>query len=147
MLTTATNRMPKWLMKWSMMSSAYRLVVVLNSSVLATAAGTATARTAVIRDNSNLSRTAAITTSSTEMSDVMPAMTSDTKNNTPSNAPAGASLMIVGNAMNARPMPPSWAAAPGSPPVDDAMNPSAAKTPIPRSEERRVGEEARNARE
>jgi hypothetical protein len=46
-----------------------------------------------------------MTTSITLTSEVMPAMTSDPKNRTPSSAPAGASLMIVGKAMKARPMP------------------------------------------
>ena len=40
-----------------------------------------------------------------EIIEVTPANTSEPKNNTPINAPIGAWLMMVGNAINAKPIP------------------------------------------
>ena len=107
-------------------------LVVEKSTRLSTAAGTPTTSVAPLRDISNLSRTAEMTTSITETSDVMPAITSDPKNRTPMNAPAGASEMIAGKAMNARPIP-SVATSETAVSFAWAMKPSAAKTPMPAS--------------
>ena len=67
-----------------------------------------------------------------DTSEVRPAKMSDRKKRTPKIAPPGISLMIVGNAMKARPTPllttsstPTLAAC--------AMKPSAANTPTPAS--------------
>ena len=48
---------------------------------------------------------AATMTSTMEIIEVMPANTSEPKNNTPISAPIGAWLMMVGKAMKAKPMP------------------------------------------
>ncbi len=87
METIATRRMPNWLMKWSTMSSTCRPLVVDRKATLSTAIGTVTAKVAVRRVSSNLSRTAEITTSATEISEVSPAMTSEVKNSTPMTGP------------------------------------------------------------
>src|SRR5680860_1175448 len=104
MLTTATSKMPKRLMKWSAVSRIGTPVVV-DSRTLAAAAGTPTTSDAVARPRSSLSRTAEITTSITLTREVKPATTSDPKNSTPIRAPAGAWEMIAGNATKARPSP------------------------------------------
>src|SRR5664279_4336291 len=132
MLATATRRMPYRLMKWSRMSSTYSPLVVLKKTRLTTAAGAPTATVAPIRESSNLSRTAEITTSMTLTSEVTPAKTRDPKKSTPISAPAGASLMIAGKATNANPSP-SAATSSTATPDACAMKPSAAKTPIPAS--------------
>ena len=72
------------------------------------------------------------TTSMTEMREVTPARTRLAKNRTPIRAPAGASLMIVGKAMNASPSP-SVATSLTATPLACAMKPRAAKTPMPAS--------------
>ncbi len=82
---------------------------------------------------SNLSRTAEMTTSIMLISEVIPAITSEPKNSTPISAPAGASLMIAGKAMNASPTPPPLATSPTGSPLSWAMNPRAANTPMPAS--------------
>ena len=84
------------------------------------------------RDISNLSRTAEITTSMTLTSEVTPATTSEPKNRTPISAPAGASLMIAGKAMKASPRPSVATSSTGCRSAV-AMNPRAAKTPMPAS--------------
>ncbi len=79
------------------------------------------------RDQPVLSFTAETTTSRIEISEVRPAIAREPKNSTPSRAEAGASEMIVGKAMNARPRPDSATSPTGEP---AARKPSAAKTPM-----------------
>ena len=107
-------------------------MVVPNSSTEAVIIGTPTTKVAATRLVFSLSCTAAITTSSTEINEVSPANTSEPKNSRPISAPAGAWLMMVGNAIKARPMPPA-ATSPTCCPLAVAIKPSAANTPIPAS--------------
>ncbi len=71
----------------------------------------------------NFSDTAAKHTSASEMSDVIPATVKDKKNNTPNNDDIGNSFIICGNTTNASPTTGT--------PMLFAINPRAAKTPIP----------------
>lgn len=64
------------------------------------------------------------------MRDVIPATVNDKKNNTPNNGDIGNSLIICGNTTNARPTPALATLSTGTPMLF-AINPRAAKTPIP----------------
>ena len=57
------------------------------------------------RDTSNLSATAETTTSMMEISEVTPARKSEPKKRMPKRPPKGMRLIMVGKAMNARPIP------------------------------------------
>ena len=122
--------MPYSLAHLSITSSSGRPIVVENRTVETIAIGTHTSRVEETRARPNLSWTAAITTSTMEISEVKPASTSEPKKSTPISAPAGASEMIVGKAMNARPTPATTTSSIATP-WACAMKPSAENTPMP----------------
>ena len=105
-------------------------MVVGNSARETIASGTVTTRTAGTRVRPSLSWKPAMMTSTIEISEVNPAKVRAPKNRTPIRVPAGASEMIVGKAMKARPMP-LVATSPTATPDALAMKPRAAKTPMP----------------
>lgn len=107
-------------------------VVVASSEVEISAIGTPTRTMARVLETPNLSRTPAMTTSMMEIIDVTPANTNEPKNSTPISDPPGASEMIVGNATNAN-VRPEETTSPTPTPCACAMNPRAAKTPMPAS--------------
>ena len=75
---------------------------------------------------------AATTTSTMEIIEVNPAKTSDAKNSAPRSGPKDVDDTMLGNAMNASPMPPAATSSMGWP-VACMRNPSAANTPMPAS--------------
>src|SRR5665648_214635 len=84
-----------------------------------------------VRDTLNLSCIAAMNVSTNEINDDSPAKTSEPKNNTPkSSLKPGNEFIISGNTTNAKPIP---AVATSSIGTFDcvAINPNAAKTPMP----------------
>ena len=103
--TRAATTMPNELTNLSETSSRFRPVVVEKPRVERTAMGMPTASVPATRPRPSLSCTAAMMTSRMEMRDVKPASRSEPKKSAPMSAPSGAWLMIVGNAINARPMP------------------------------------------
>ena len=122
--------MPYWLTQLSNTSSTAMPIVVGKMMVENTASGTVTARVAAMRPIPNLSWIAAMITSTMEISEVNPASTREPKNSTPITAPPGASPMMAGKAMKARPMPDSTTSSRATP-WAWAMNPRAENTPIP----------------
>ena len=112
------------------MSSRFSPLVVENMAREITALSPTTTRTVVHRPQPILSFTAETTTSRMEISEVKPARTREPKKSTPISAPIGASEMMAGNAMNARPMPDSTTSAICTP-LACAMKPRAEKTPMP----------------
>ena len=126
----AMDTMPTLLVNLSMISRLTMPPVLAKSASDKTVMMTPMVMAVCFRGKFSLSRTADTTTSNRENNEVKPAMVSEPKNSTPKMAPPGISLMMVGKAINARPMPleaasftvvPLWA----------AMNPSAENTPMP----------------
>ena len=89
-----------------MTSNIGKPVVVPNSTVEINIIGKPTVKVAATRLNFSLSWIAAMITSITEMKEVNAAKVNEPKNNTPNTEPNGASLIMVGKAMKANPIPP-----------------------------------------
>src|SRR5699024_22430 len=102
----AQKMMPMLFVHLSMMSRATRPVVAENSRVEMVPITAPIMIAAVLRSRLNLSLTAETTTSIREIREVRPAINRETKNRIPKTSPKGISLMIVGKATKARPMPP-----------------------------------------
>ena len=132
MAVSATPTMPILLVNASIVSNTLRPVAVGMMTIETTAMRPPTITVEVRSLMPVLSAIAAIGTWMIETSEVSPAKISVRKNRTPKIAPPGIWLMIVGNAMKARPTPLLTTSSTPVPAVW-AMNPSAANTPTPAS--------------